>query len=150
MIDNEKTATIQILVEDTGLQKRQVEQTVALLQEGATVPFIARYRKEVTGELDEVQIRLLQERLEYHTELNKRRQAILKSIDEQGKLTAELRQKIESTRQKTELEDLYLPFKPKRRTKASIARERGLGRRPCNWQKPLSTRNWRLKHPPMP
>jgi protein Tex len=126
MINLEKDATLRILVDDTGLQKRQVEQTVALLQEGATVPFIARYRKEVTGELDEVQIRLLQERLEYHTELNKRRQVILKSIDEQGKLTAELRQKIESTRQKTELEDLYLPFKPKRRTKASIARERGL------------------------
>ncbi|MCD4688223.1 MAG: RNA-binding transcriptional accessory protein, partial [Desulfuromonadaceae bacterium] len=126
MTDNEKAATIQILIDDTGLQKRQVEQTVALLQEGATVPFIARYRKEVTGELDEVQIRLLQERLEYHTELNKRRDTILKSIDEQGKLTAELRGKIESTRQKTELEDLYLPFKPKRRTKASIARERGL------------------------
>jgi uncharacterized protein len=126
MSDLEKDASLQILVDDTGLQKRQVEQTVSLLQEGATVPFIARYRKEITGELDEVQIRLLQERLEYHTELNKRRQAILKSIDEQGKLTAELRQKIESTRQKTELEDLYLPFKPKRRTKASIARERGL------------------------
>ncbi len=126
MTDNEKAATIQILIDDTGLQKRQVEQTVALLKEGATVPFIARYRKEVTGELDEVQIRLLQERLEYHTELNKRRDTILKSIDEQGKLTAELRGKIESTRQKTELEDLYLPFKPKRRTKASIARERGL------------------------
>jgi len=126
MIDVEKAAILRILVDDTGLQKKQVEQTVALLQEGATVPFIARYRKEVTGELDEVQIRLLQERLEYHTELNKRRQTILKSIEEQGKLTAELRQKIESTRQKTELEDLYLPFKPKRRTKASIARERGL------------------------
>ena len=122
----EKDMTLQILIDETGLQKGQVEQTVALLQEGATVPFIARYRKEATGELDEVQIRLLQERLEYHTELNKRRETILKSIEEQGKLTAELRGKIEATRQKTELEDLYLPFKPKRRTKASIARERGL------------------------
>ncbi len=122
----ERDATIQILVDETGLQQGQITQTVTLLKEGATVPFIARYRKEATGELDEVQIRLVQERLEYHTDLNERRQTILKSIEEQGKLTAELRLKIEATRQKTELEDLYLPFKPKRRTKASIARERGL------------------------
>lgn len=126
MLEIERAATIRILVEETGLQKVQLEQTVTLLKEGATVPFIARYRKEATGELDEVQIRLVQERLEYHTELNERRQTILKSIEEQGKLTAQLRLKIETTRQKTELEDLYLPFKPKRRTKASIARERGL------------------------
>ena len=116
----------QTLMTETGLKDVQVRQTVALLEEGATVPFIARYRKEVTGELDEVQIRLLQERLVYHKDLNERRQTILKSIDEQGKLTAELRQKIETVQQKTELEDLYLPFKPKRRTKASIAKERGL------------------------
>jgi uncharacterized protein len=117
---------VHILVEETSLQITQVSATVALLKEGATVPFIARYRKEATGELDEVQIRLIQERLEYHTALNERRETILKSIEEQGKLNAELRQKIEATRQKTELEDLYLPFKPKRRTKASIAKERGL------------------------
>jgi uncharacterized protein len=116
----------QILIEETGLQLTQIKQTVALLEGGATVPFIARYRKEATGELDEVEIRLVQERLEYHTALNERRQIILKSINEQGKLTPELRQKIEKTRQKTELEDLYLPFKPKRRTKALIAKERGL------------------------
>ena len=115
-----------ILVEETGLKIAQVTQTVVLLEEGASVPFIARYRKEATGELDEVEIRLVQERLEYHTALNERRQTIVNSIEEQGKLTAELRQKIEATRQKTELEDLYLPFKPKRRTKALIARERGL------------------------
>ncbi len=115
-----------ILIAETGLKDFQVTQTVALLEEGATVPFIARYRKEVTGELDEVQIRLLQERLAYHQELSDRRQTILKSIDEQGKLTAELRQRLEAVQQKTELEDLYLPYKPKRRTKASIARERGL------------------------
>ena len=119
-------ATIAILVEETGLHKRQVEQTVILLEEGATVPFIARYRKEATGELDEVQIRLLEERLVYYAELNERRQTIINSIEEQGRLTPELRLKIEATRQKTELEDLYLPYKPKRRTKASIARERGL------------------------
>ncbi len=122
----EKAATISILVEETGLHQGQIARTVALLEEGASVPFLARYRKEVTGELDEVQIRLVQERLAYHTELGERRRTILKSIEEQGKLTAELRGKLAATRQKTELEDLYLPFKPKRRTKASIARERGL------------------------
>lgn len=126
MLASERDTTLRILVEETGLRKEQVMQTVALLEEGATVPFIARYRKEATGELDEVQIRLLQERFAYHSELHARRVTILKSIEEQGKLTAELRQKIETSRQKTELEDLYLPFKPKRRTKASIARERGL------------------------
>ena len=94
MPGTEKTATIQILVEETSLQIAQVKQTVALLEEGATVPFIARYRKEATGELDEVQIRLIQERLEYHNALNERRETILKSIEEQGKLTPELRQKI--------------------------------------------------------
>ncbi|MDT8419731.1 MAG: Tex family protein [Desulfuromonadales bacterium] len=126
MSDISEETIIPILVEETGLRKGQIEQTVALLKEGATVPFIARYRKEATGELDEVQIRLLEERLAYHAELNERRQAILNSIEEQGRLTSELRLKIEATRQKTELEDLYLPYKPKRRTKASIARERGL------------------------
>ncbi len=116
----------QLLVEETGLKLNQITQTVALLEEGATVPFIARYRKEATGELDEVQIRELQERLTYHKELNERRQTILKSIEEQGKLSAELQAKVLGCRQKTELEDLYLPYKPKRRTKATIARERGL------------------------
>ncbi len=126
MFKAKEETTIHILVEETSLKIAQVKQTVALLEEGATVPFIARYRKEATGELDEVQIRLIQERLEYHNALNERRETILKSIDDQGKLTPELRQTIEASRQKTELEDLYLPFKPKRRTKASIAKERGL------------------------
>ncbi len=115
-----------LLIETTGLQQNQVKQTVALLEEGATVPFIARYRKEVTGELDEVQIRLLQERLAYFKELQERQQTILKSIDERGKLTVELRAKIIACRQKTVLEDIYLPYKPKRRTKATIAKEQGL------------------------
>jgi len=115
-----------VLVAETGFKPVQVRQTIALLEEGATVPFIARYRKEATGELDEVQVRLLQERLGYFKELDERRQTVLKSIDEQGKLTAELRLRILACRQKTELEDLYLPFKPKRRTKATIAREKGL------------------------
>jgi uncharacterized protein len=99
---------------------------ITLLDEGATVPFIARYRKEVTGNLDEVQIRDIQEKLEYFRELEDRKQTVLESIDSQGKLTPELKARIEATLEKTELEDLYLPYKPKRRTKASIAREKGL------------------------
>src|SRR5437660_359259 len=99
---------------------------IALLDEGATVPFIARYRKEVTGNLDEVQIRDIQEKLEYFRELEDRRETVLASIAEQGKLTPELKARIEAALEKTELEDLYLPYKPKRRTKASIARDKGL------------------------
>ena len=114
------------LVEESGLKFPQVDNTVELLREGATVPFIARYRKERTGELDEVQIRSLEERLAYFGELEERKVTVLKTIEEQGKLTPELKARIDATRQKTELEDLYLPYKPKRRTKATIARERGL------------------------
>ena len=120
------SAVIRIITEETGIKTSQVANTIKLLSEGATVPFIARYRKEQTGELDEVQIRTIEDRLAYLTELEARRQAILTSISEQGKLTPELQARIEATRQKTELEDLYLPYKPKRRTKATIARERGL------------------------
>jgi len=114
------------LTEESGLKAFQVENTVALLREGGTVPFIARYRKERTGELDEVAIRGIEERFFYFTELEERKLTVRKSIEEQGKLTPELAARIEATRQKTELEDLYLPFKPKRRTRATIARERGL------------------------
>ncbi|MFO7576647.1 MAG: Tex family protein [Pelovirga sp.] len=117
---------ISLLQQQTGLRSAQIEQTIALLEGGATVPFIARYRKEATGELDEVQIRLVEERLAYHQELDERRRTVLKSIEEQGQLTAELHARILACQQKTELEDLYLPFKPKRRTKATIAREQGL------------------------
>src|SRR5882724_12938774 len=99
---------------------------IGLLDEGATVPIIARYRKEVTGNLDEVQIRDIQEKLEYFRELEERRETVLASISAQGKLTPELQAKIEAALEKAELEDLYLPYKPKRRTKASIAREKGL------------------------
>lgn len=114
------------IAEESGLKRYQIENTVALLREGATVPFIARYRKERTGELDEVAIRLMEERLLYFTELEERKLTVLASIEEQGKLTPELRARVDATRMKTELEDLYLPFKPKRRTKATMARERGL------------------------
>ncbi|MDD2900444.1 MAG: Tex-like N-terminal domain-containing protein, partial [Desulfuromonadaceae bacterium] len=119
-------ALITYVIAATGLKPFQVEHTVELLQEGATVPFIARYRKEHTGELDEVQIRAVEEQFAYFSELEERKVTVLKSIEEQGKLTPELRERIEASRQKTEVEDLYLPFKPKRRTKATIARERGL------------------------
>ena len=104
----------------------QVAAAVELLDEGATVPFISRYRKEVTGGLDDTQLRKLQERLYYLRELEERRDAVLKSIAEQEKLTPELEQQIRGASTKTELEDLYLPYKPKRRTKAQIAREAGL------------------------
>ena len=99
---------------------------IELLDGGATVPFIARYRKEATGNLDEVRVREIQEKLEYFRELEDRRETVLASIQEQGKLTPELKAKIEAALEKTELEDLYLPYKPKRRTKASIARDKGL------------------------
>jgi len=126
LTDQQLSLILGYLVEETGLKTDQVDNVVELLREGATVPFIARYRKERTGELDEVQIRTLEERLAYFGELEERKGTVLKSIAEQGKLTGELKVRIETTRKKTELEDLYLPYKPKRRTKATIARERGL------------------------
>src|SRR5580693_1513325 len=101
--------------------------TIELLDEGGTVPFIARYRKEATGNLDEVQIRAIEEKLLYFRELQDRKETILGSIQEQGKLTDELKARIEGSFEKSEIEDLYLPFKPKRRTKATIAREKGYG-----------------------
>ncbi len=105
---------------------RQTEATIGLLEQQATVPFIARYRKEVTGNLDEVQIRTISERLDYYKELLERRSTILKSIEEQGKLSEDLKAKILSCHEKAELEDLYLPYKPKRKTKAGAAIEKGL------------------------
>ena len=104
---------------------RSLVATIELLDEGGTVPFIARYRKETTGNLDEVQIRAIEEKLLYFRELQDRKETILASIQEQGKLTDELKARIERSVEKSEIEDLYLPFKPKRRTKATIAREKG-------------------------
>ena len=104
----------------------QVEATIGLLDGGATVPFVARYRKEATGGLDDVQLRTLEERLGYLRELEERRIGVLKSIEEQGKLTPELRREVMAAETKTRLEDVYLPFRPKRRTKAQIAREAGI------------------------
>ncbi|MCB9638818.1 MAG: RNA-binding transcriptional accessory protein [Myxococcales bacterium] len=114
------------LVEETQIDVSSVRATLRLLEEGNTVPFIARYRKEVTNSLDEVQIRTIEERHTYIMELEQRRQSILASIQEQGKLTDELKARLLTVRNKAELEDLYLPYKPKRRTRAIIARERGL------------------------
>jgi len=111
---------------ELGISAGQVAAVAKLLKEGDTIPFIARYRKEVHGNLDEVQISKIQERLTYYAELEDRRATILKSIDEQGKLTDELREKIESCMVKAALEDLYQPYKPKRRTRAMIAKEKGL------------------------
>ncbi|KQY50388.1 Tex family protein [Lysobacter sp. Root494] len=111
---------------EIGAQDAQALAAIALLDEGATVPFIARYRKEVTGGLDDTQLRNLETRLTYLRELEDRRAAVLASIEEQGKLTDELRREIEAADSKSRLEDLYLPYKPKRRTKAQIAREAGL------------------------
>jgi protein Tex len=114
------------IAEELGIKVKQVTDTIELLDEGATVPFISRYRKEVTGSLDEVQVASIRDRIQQLRDLNKRRDAILKSIQEQGKLTPELEEKINAAGTMAVLEDLYLPYKPKRRTKASIAREKGL------------------------
>jgi uncharacterized protein len=116
-----------IIAQEIGAGANQVLAAVGLLDEGATVPFIARYRKEVTGGLDDTQLRNLAERLSYLRELDQRRESVLGSIREQGKLTDELEKSILGAATKAELEDLYLPYKPKRRTRAQIARERGLG-----------------------
>ncbi len=114
------------IAEELSVKENQVVAAVSLLDEGATVPFISRYRKEVTGSLDDTQLRQLEERLNYLRELDSRRETILKSIAEQEKLTPELEAQINNAETKTQLEDLYLPYKPKRRTKAQIAREAGL------------------------
>src|ERR1700677_2163283 len=100
--------------------------TIELLDDGGTVPFIARYRKEATGNLDEVQVRAIEEQLAYFRELVARKETVLETIASQGKLTDELKARIEATLDRSVLEDLYLPYKPKRRTKATIAREQGL------------------------
>ncbi|RAS27758.1 MULTISPECIES: Tex family protein [unclassified Pseudomonas] len=115
------------IAEELGVRPQQVEAAVGLLDEGSTVPFIARYRKEVTGSLDDTQLRHLEERLRYLRELDERRASILSSIEEQGKLTPELAREIKLADTKTRLEDLYLPYKQKRRTKGQIALEAGLG-----------------------
>src|SRR5688500_12590888 len=117
---------IALLAAELNIAPRQVKSALELFDEGSTVPFVARYRKEVTGGLDDLQLRDLSERATYLGELDDRRTAILASIEEQGKLDDALRARIDSAETKQALEDLYLPYKPKRRTRATIARERGL------------------------
>ncbi len=117
---------VNVIAQELNLRPSQVQSALALFEEGATIPFVARYRKERTGELNEIELRHIQERNAYLCELYERKQTILRAIAEQDKLTPELQAKIEACDQKTELEDLYLPYKPKRRTKATIAREKGL------------------------
>ena len=114
------------IAQELSVKPEQVEAAVALLDQGSTVPFIARYRKEATGGLDDAQLRDLESRLSYLRELSDRKEAVLKSIESQGKLTAELQTLIQNASTKVILEDLYLPFKPKRRTKGQIAKEAGL------------------------
>ncbi len=123
------------MVAEVGASSRQIAAVEKLLAEGGTVPFIARYRKEAHGNLDEVAIGKIKDRLEYYTELESRKEAILKSIDEQGKLTDGLREKIAACWQKSALEDIYQPYKPKRRTRAQIAKEKGF--------EPLADSIWR-------
>ncbi|RMH75006.1 MAG: RNA-binding transcriptional accessory protein [Cyanobacteria bacterium J007] len=115
-----------IIADELAVKPTQVENALTLFAEGATIPFVARYRKERTGSLDETQLRHISERYDYLTELEDRKKVILETIAQAGKLTEELQAKIEACQQKNELEDLYLPYKPKRRTRATIARERGL------------------------
>ncbi|NEP54703.1 MAG: RNA-binding transcriptional accessory protein, partial [Moorea sp. SIO3C2] len=115
-----------VIARDLAVRPTQVEAALELLETGATVPFIARYRKEKTGELDERQLRQIEEQFAYLTELTNRKKTVLESIDGQGKLTDELRDRIQTCTSKTELEDLYLPYRPKRRTRATVAREKGL------------------------
>ncbi len=117
---------IAVIARELALRIDQVAGAVELLDAGNTIPFIARYRKEATGGLDEVQLRQIEARLAYLRNLLERKQAVLASIDEQGKLTPELRAAIEIAETLQQVEDLYLPYRPKRRTRATIARERGL------------------------
>ena len=138
------------LAQELGAAQSQIKAAVDLLDEGATVPFIARYRKEATGGLDDAVLRDLQERLVYLRELEDRRSSILESIESQGKLTPELKAAIEKAENKQTLEDLYLPYKPKRRTRAQIAEALYAGgKQVCNaMDSPmdLDQRQWELAH----
>jgi protein Tex len=125
-MNTSNTSHITKITGELGLTEKQVFATAALLEEGATVPFIARYRKEVTGTLDEVEITAIRDRLLQLVELDKRRESILKSLEERGQLTESLKEDILAAGSMTALEDIYLPYRPKRRTKATIAREKGL------------------------
>src|SRR5215467_13821271 len=120
------TEVLRRISKEIGEPVSRVETTLKLLEDGSTVPFIARYRKEMTGNLDEVKVRDIDEKRQYYKELDERRATILASIEKQGLLTDELKEKIQAASTKSDLEDLYLPFKPKRKSKAKLAIERGL------------------------
>ena len=117
---------IEFIARKLGLHDWQVENTIRLMDGGATIPFISRYRKEMTGSLDEVQLMHIKEEYDRLKELDARKEAVIKSIEEQEKMTPELRQKIDAAITMAELEDIYLPYRPRRRTRATIAREKGL------------------------
>ena len=117
---------IQTLAQELGKEPRHVENVVQLLDEGNTIPFIARYRKELHGAMDDTSLRTLEERLRYLRNLDERRETVKKAIDEQGKLTEELAAAIDSAKTLAEVEDLYRPYKQKRRTRATMAKEKGL------------------------
>jgi uncharacterized protein len=129
MLNNEIMNTnrnIVLVAKKLGLNEWQVENTIRLMDDGATIPFISRYRKEMTGSLDEVKLMHIKDEYDRLKDLDDRRESILKSIEEQEKMTPELRQRIEAAITISELEDIYLPYRPKRRTRATIAREKGL------------------------
>ena len=117
---------LQVIADELQIKKGQVEKSVELIDEGATIPFIARYRKEVTGSLNDEQLRALSERLVYLRNLEEKKASVLATIEEQGKLTDELKKQIEAVMTMVALEDLYRPYRPKRRTRATIAKEKGL------------------------
>ena len=122
----EVNKNIKLIASKLGLHEWQVENTIRLMDDGATIPFISRYRKEMTGSLDEVQLLHIKEEYGRLRDLDARRESIIKSIEEQEKMTPELRARIDAAVVMTELEDIYLPYRPKRRTRATIAREKGL------------------------
>jgi uncharacterized protein len=114
------------IAQELAVSSKQVVATIALLDEGATVPFISRYRKEATGSLDEVQVAAIRDRVQQLRDLDKRREAILKSLTDMGKLTPELEAAVNAAETMVQLEDIYLPYRPKRKTRATTAREKGL------------------------
>jgi uncharacterized protein len=122
----DRVKMFEVVAGELGLKPGQVKAAVELMEEGNTIPFIARYRKERTGEMDEEQLRAVEERFTYLTQLHQRKEEVIRLIDEQGKLTDELRERILAATKLQEVEDLYLPFRPKRKTRASVAREKGL------------------------
>ena len=122
----EKNIFARLIASALNLQEKAVANTLALLEEGCTIPFISRYRKERTGGLDEVQIAAISDRFDKLQEIQKRKETVMKTITDLGKLTPELQKRIDDCWDSTELEDIYLPYKPKRRTRAQVAREQGL------------------------